>query len=123
MHPTQPKTFAELYCEQQAIRQENFEREVVERSLHPQARALRRLLQLLPGDFFAADLELVRNVGRLIRPGDFAWEIADFHAHPANRRTLRRRLKVRISISRLHQIVIRTFGEHAAHAGQPAPVT
>lgn len=122
MRPPQLKTFAELYCEQQAIRREDFEHTLVERTLHPQARALRRLLQLLPGDFFAADLELVRNVGRLTRSSDFAWEIADFHAHPGNRRALRRRLKVRISISRLRHIVNHTFGEHAAHAKKAAQV-
>lgn len=122
MRPTQPKTFAELYCEQQAIRREDFEHALVERALQPQARALRRLLQLLPGDFFAADLELARNVGRLTRSSDFAWEIADFHAHPGNRRALRRRLKVRISISRLRHIVNRTFGEHAAHVTKTAQV-
>jgi hypothetical protein len=122
MRPTPPKTFAELYCEQQAIRREDFEHALVERALQPQARALRRLLELLPGDFFAADLELARNVGRLTRSSDFAWEIADFHAHPGNRRALRRRLKVRLSIARLRHIVNRTFGDHAAQTKKTAQV-
>lgn len=108
-HP--PKTFSDLFCAQHGVRAEDFARVLVERSLHPQARALRRLLELMPGDYFGPDLELVRNIGRLTSAGDFTWEVSDFHAHPSNRRTLRRKLKVRLSISRLRRIVLRTFAE------------
>lgn len=106
------KTFAELFCAQHGVPRADFERVLVERSLHPQARALRRLLQLMPGDYFGPDLALARNVGQLTRAADFAWEVSDFHAHPANRRTLRRQLKVRLSISRLRRMVNRTFAVH-----------
>lgn len=104
-----PKTFAELFCEQHHVALGDFERTVVQSTLHPQAKFLRHLLQLAPGEYFAADFEFVRNVGHLTRMSDFAWEVSDFHAHPANRRTLRRRLKVRLSIKRLRNLVARTL--------------
>lgn len=104
-----PKTFADLYCAQHGIEVEDFERTVIAQALYPHAHALHRLLLLMPGDYFQADFEFVRAVGQLTRPGDFSWEVSDFHAHPANRRVLRRKLKVRLSISRLRQIVHRTF--------------
>jgi hypothetical protein len=107
------KTFLELFCEQQGVAPEAFEHVVVEQSLHPQARALQNLLRMMPGDYFGADFELVRNVGKLTRANDFGWEVSDFHHHPANRNALRRRLKVRLSISRLRALVMRTFAEEA----------
>jgi hypothetical protein len=104
-----PQTFADLYCAQHEIAPEKFAGAVIAQALYPHARALRRLLHLVPGDYFQADFEFVHAVGQLIRPGDFSWEVSDFHAHPANRRALRRKLKVRLSITRLRQIVHRTF--------------
>ena len=112
MTSTHPKTFAELYCEQNRLAPADFERALISRSLHPQAIALQKLLKLVPGDYFRADMEFVRNVGQLTRAADFGWEVSDFHAHPANRRLLRRRLKVRISIARLRRIVMQTFKDH-----------
>lgn len=114
MSSAHPKTFAQLYCEQNRLPREKFEQTLIFRTLHPQARALRRLLQLVPGDYFGADLEFVRQVGQLTRPADFSWEVADFHAHPANRRVLRRRLKLRLSIARLRRVVIQTFKDAEA---------
>lgn len=111
MTPTEIKTFAELFCEQRGVPTAEFSRALVEHALPPEAQALRRLLQLMPGDYFADDLEFARNIGRLTRPEDFAWEVAEFHDHPSNRRTLRRQLRVRLSIPRLRRIVQRTFAE------------
>lgn len=104
-----PETLSVLFCAQHGIRAEDLVRVLVERSLHPRARALRRLLELMPGDYFGPDLELARNIGRLTSAGDFTSEVAEFHAHRSNRRTLRRKLRVRLSISRLRRIVLRTF--------------
>ncbi len=117
--PPHPKTFAQLYCEQHNLPLADFERDVVGRTLHPQARVLHRLLHMMPGDYFCADLELARNVGQLTRPEDFAWEVSDFHAHPSNRQMLRRRLKVRLSIALLRRLVVTTF--KTASATTPAP--
>ncbi len=111
-----PKTFLELFCEQNAIDPADFEREVVAQTLYPHARALHRLLELVPGDYFTADFAFVRAVGQLTRPGDFSWEVSDFHSHPANRRLLRRNLKVRLSITRLRYVVQRTFAKAAKAA-------
>jgi hypothetical protein len=105
------KTFAELYCEQNRLALEDYDRAIVSEALYPHARALHRLFQLVPGDYFHADLEFVRHVGQLTRARDFSWEVSDFHAHPANRRALRRNLKVRLSITRLRHIVKRTFAQ------------
>lgn len=111
MPPTELKTFAELFCEQNGVPAAEFPRALVEHALPPEAHALRRLVQLMPGDYFADDLAFAQNIGRLTRAEDFAWEVAEFHAHPSNRRTLRRQLRVRLSIPRLRRIVQRTFAE------------
>lgn len=111
MPPTELRTFAELFCERNGVPAAEFPRALVEHALPPESHALRRLLQLMPGDYFADDLEFARNIGRLTRPEDFAWEVAEFHDHPSNRRTLRRQLRVRLSIPRLRRIVQRTFAE------------
>jgi hypothetical protein len=111
MPPDEPKTFADLFCEQNGVPASEFPRALVEHALPPEAHALRRLLQLMPGDYFADDLAFAQNIGRLTRAEDFAWALAEFHAHPSNRRTLRRQLRVRLSIPRLRRIVQRTFAE------------
>ena len=98
-HP--PETFSDLFWAQHGVRAEDFERVRVERSLHPRARALRRLRDLMPGDYFGPDLELARNIGRRTSAGDFTSEVAEFHAHPSTRRPLLRKLRVRRSIPRL----------------------
>jgi hypothetical protein len=102
-----PKTFAQLFCEQNHVSRSDFERVLISRTLHPQAKALRRLLQLIPGDYFSTDVEFIRQIGLLTRAGDFGWEVS------ANRRILRRRLRLRLSITRLRRIVMRTFKEQA----------
>jgi hypothetical protein len=108
------KTLAELYCERHGARLDGFERLVLQRCLHPQARLLRWLLVLLRADYFAADRELIAAAGRLTRAARFPAEVAEYHYHPANSGRLRREWKLRLSVGRLQQLVLDTFAEETA---------
>ena len=97
------KTFRELYCERHGIAPESFERTLVWRCLHWQARPFYWLLRF-NRNFFSADFEFVRGVGELRSRQQFHDEIAEFHYHPNNRRVLRRSFRIRISGHRLQMI-------------------
>jgi hypothetical protein len=97
------KTFRELYCEHHRIAHENFERVVVWRSLHWQARPFFWLLWL-NRDYYLADFEFVRGVGELRSRRDFRNEAAEFHYHPNNRGLFRTVFRLRVSSHRLQTI-------------------
>lgn len=109
-------TFAELFCRQHFVTREQFELTVIERALNPHASAIRRLLQLMPTEYFASDIELMRHVGQITSPAELESVVIAFHANPISRRALRRRIKVRLSLPRLRRLVAQTF----ARAGQLA---
>ena len=102
--PTPMKTLAALYCEQRRVRPADFSRHVLRRCLYPGARMFSLPLSLLP-DYFAADLELIEATGRLTRATGFPAEVAEYHYHPANLGRLRRDWRLRLSVTRLQQIV------------------
>ncbi len=102
------KTLAALYCERRRVRPEDFERRVLDDCLYPWARRL-RLLLALRRDYFEADLELIRATGRLASTAGFSAEVAEFHYHPANSGRLRREWKLRLSVTRLQQLVLATL--------------
>lgn len=83
---------------------EDYEAEVLKRSLYPLARACRIFLGLIP-DYFLADRAFLAAVGRMTRRRDFGLEEIEFVHHPANRGVLRRQLKLRVSARRLHRLV------------------
>lgn len=95
-------TVAARYCSFTGIPSARFERRVLFRSLTWQAQLLFPLLRLLPG-FFAADLELIRDVGRAANLRDFALDAADFKLHPDNSRPLRRLFRLRVSSRKLRR--------------------
>ena len=114
------KTLAALYCEQRHVRPEDFSRHVLRRCLYPWARRLSFLLSLR-GDYFAADRELIEATGRLTRAVGFPAEVAEYHYHPANLGRLRREWKLRLSVTRLQQVVDETLPEQSVAAESLAP--
>ncbi len=94
------KTFRELYCEHHGIAYEKFERVLLWRCLHWQARPIYWLLGL-NRDYYSADFDFIRGVGDLRRRSDFRNEAAEFHYHPGNRGFLRTMLRMRLSSHRL----------------------
>ena len=106
-------TFSEKFCAQRELAPEEFEAAVLRLSLHSPARVLRPLLALLP-DYFSADRDFVRSVGRIRRRADFEAEASDFAHDPANRGVLRQRLRLRVSTRRLRRLVWATLPDNAA---------
>ncbi len=103
------KTFAELYCEQNGLKPEEYEAVVLNRSLYPHARLLAPFVRMLWADHFAADIDFVRNVARLRRFREFAFESEEFAHHPANRGFWRLTVNLRISSRTLRRLVRATL--------------
>jgi hypothetical protein len=97
-------TFAEKFCAKHGLPPEKYDKSVLRRSLYPAARLLRPVL-VLKANYFAADHEFIRRVGRLTRLGGFEAEVNEFLYDPNNRGFLRRVFKLRASARRLRRIV------------------
>ena len=67
------------------------------------------IVRVLKRDYFAADHDLIRDIGRLTRPGALTDDLADFYSHPGNIGFARRRLKLRLSVRRVTKLVHRVF--------------
>jgi hypothetical protein len=101
-------TFAEKYCAKNNLHPSEFEAVVLRRSLRPAARLLRWLLNLNP-NYFAADRDFVRGVGRISRFDEFQTEAQDFAHHPDGRGFCHRTLALRVSRERLSRLVRETL--------------
>ena len=100
------KTFRELYCERRGIAADRFERDLVGRSLHWQARPVYWLLGLNKA-YTSPDYEFVRGVGDLRNWKEYRNEAIEYHYHPHNRGFLRTVLRLRVSASRLQSVLER----------------
>lgn len=90
------RSIAKRYCSHHAIAEPRFAHHVLLRALPLHARLVYPLLRLVP-DFFDADLEFIRSVGRAPSLRDFAIDAADFQQHPHNVRVARRVFRLRVS--------------------------
>jgi hypothetical protein len=97
-------TFAEKFCARHNLDPEKYEAVAFKRALYPAARWLRPVL-VLKADYFAADREFIRGVGRLTRSSNFDSEAQNFLYHPNNRGFLRHVFKLRASVRRLSRMV------------------
>jgi hypothetical protein len=113
------KTFRENYCERHGLQPQAFERVLVWRSLHWQARPFFWLRWIFP-DYYAPDFEFVRAVGGLRSRQGYREEAAEFHYHPGNRGFLRTVLGIRVSSHRLQTIFERELST-AVSAGSLRP--
>jgi hypothetical protein len=104
-----PRTFSDLYCEQQGIAATEFARHAFKRALYPHARILAGALNLLNSDYFSADRDFIDDVGRLTRYHDFVSSGMDYSHHPANRGFMRRVLLLRVSTERMRRLVRTAF--------------
>ncbi len=104
-------TFAELYCTRHGFAPEIFAPAVLRRALYPHTRFFAALIRHFDSDYFAADLDLVRAAGRLRHLRDFASDAEDFAHHPANRGTLRRTFRLRVSVRRLRSLLRATLAD------------
>lgn len=115
-------TFAEKFCATRGIAPEQYEDAVMRLTLRPLARLLRPLLAFYP-NYFAADRELVRSVGRISRVRDFEDEALDFAYNPINRGFFRQKLRLRVSSRRLLALVEATLHENRTAANPPVTPT
>jgi len=108
---TRPPTkhpFAKLYCDAHSLPPEQFVPVMFQHALYWWARPLAPWLQWCCPGYFRVDQILLANVGAARRPEEVADAIFKFHAHPENRRFLRRALLLRVSpgkIIHLFQVV------------------
>lgn len=91
-------TFAELYCQRHAISPDRYMASMFWRCLHRRTWLFVPFIKLVSPDYFAADYELIRDVGRLTRATGLTEDLADFHSHPYNRSFARQRLRLRVSV-------------------------
>lgn len=97
------KTFRELYCAQRQIGYDEFERDLVGRCLHAQARPFYWLLGL-NREYTSPDFEFVRSVGELHSRRQFRDEAAEYYYHPGNSGFFRKVLRMRVSSRRLQDV-------------------
>lgn len=97
-------TFAEKFCVRNKLPTEAFEATVLRFSLKRRARVMRWVLSLNP-NYFVADREFVRSVGRISRMEDFHSEALDFHNHPSGQGFCHRVLGLRVSKKRLRHLL------------------
>jgi hypothetical protein len=97
-------TFAEKFCAQRKIPPEAFEPTVLRLALRSVARLLAPLLNL-NRDYFTADREFIRCVGRISRRQEFEAEALDFALDSNGRDFWHRTLKLRVSRRRLRHLV------------------
>ncbi|MBI4625606.1 MAG: hypothetical protein HY736_20600 [Verrucomicrobia bacterium] len=98
-------TFSELFCQRHHIAPERFVRAMFWRCLHRRTWIFVPFIRLVDDDYFSADYDLIRGVGRITKASDLADELADFYSHPRNHTFARRRLGLRVSVGRLSHIV------------------
>lgn len=98
-------TVLETYCARRSIPGARFKETLLTRSLNPLARRLRPVLRRVSPDFFALDEAYVECVGRVRTLHQLLDESYDFRNHEENRAFLRRALRLRVSVERLHDEV------------------
>ena len=102
-------TFAELYCTQQGLDHAAYTDAVLRDSLNLPARVLFRPLTWLHSDFFAADYDLISNIGQLTSTRDLPLDFEEYRYHPQNQSRLRRFLLLSASPARVTRVVHTAF--------------
>jgi hypothetical protein len=101
---TAAATFAEKFCVRYHVRPEDYEKEMLLRSLYIPGRLLRRLIGA-EANYFSPDREFIRGVGKLTQIHGFGAELWAFTVNPENSRFHRQRLKMRVSARRVQQLL------------------
>lgn len=107
-------TFAELYCQKHGVSPNRYVASMFWRCLHRRTWLCVPILKLFSPDYFSADYDLIRDVGRLTRADGLTEDLADFHTHPRNSGFARHRLRLRVSVRRVTKEVHRVLPGRAA---------
>ena len=111
-------TFAQSYCQRHGLADDQFAQAVLRRALYPQARLILPLIESLAPAYFAADLELIADLGRMRSTRHFRDVSADYRRILARSGFARRSLRVRVSMRQLRDIMADSIG-----AGVESPIT
>ena len=107
-------TFAELYCAQHGLPPNAYAAAAFRDTLHLPARLLLPLIHALDADFFAADHDLISNLGQLTATADIGLDFEEYRYHPENQSRLRHFLLLSVSGERARRLVRTTFRSAAA---------
>jgi hypothetical protein len=102
---SQKIAFKQRFLAQTSIRPENFNREVLRRTLPLHARVVLPAVTLIKPDVLSADYDLIEDIALLTSRRDFSASAGIRRFHPANRGFLRKVLRIRVSISKLRDLV------------------
>jgi len=100
--------FRQVYCTQNAISESEYAEHLLVRALPAHARLFRAisLFTFNNKNHFRADFDFINNIGCLRNYRDYSQSVDEFVVHPWNKRSvLRGLLKLRVSTSRVREIV------------------
>ena len=103
------KTFAALYCERRGLAPHEYTEAVLNETLYPLARILKRVFPGFTARRLAADVEFVNSVGLLRRFRDYTMESEEFAHNPENRGFWRVTANLRVSTRLMRRLVRRTL--------------
>lgn len=112
------QTFAECFCAKYQVPREKYARAVFNRVLYRRTHLFRGLLKAFVPGYFAADFDLIYGVENLKRLREFVSEVDRFNDHVANHGWMRRTFCLRVSTSRLKNLIRETM---PARASQTSP--
>ena len=113
-----PESFKEKVCRHFDIPPERYGETVLQLTLYPHARWLRRFIA---SEWLAPDRNFVAEVGRLTRWRGFSEIAWDFRREPRNRLFWRRSLRLRVSVLRMRVLFSEVWGEAVPADTQPPP--
>lgn len=102
-------TFSQLYCTQQGLAHSAYAAAALRECLPLPARLLYYPLSWLHSDFFAADHDLIANIGQLTATRDLPLDFEEYRYHPQNQSRLRRLLLLSASTARVTRVVHTAF--------------
>ena len=109
--------FRQVYCTQNAISESEYAEHLLVRALPAHARIYRAISQFTfqNKNHFRADFDFINNVGCLRNYRDYSQSVDEFVVHPWNKRSLLRGwLRLRVSTSRVREIVREKFKSERA---------
>ena len=111
---TEYRSFMMVYCRTRGVIPSAFASELLLQTVYPHTRPLVGLLAQLNPDHFRADHEFIEDVSCLQHHADFGNAAESYVTHPANAGFFRRRLRLRISVRRMLQVVNAVFPQEVS---------
>ena len=106
MQLASPKpTFKQRFLEKTGGNPDDFIRDILRLTLPLHARLLLPFARILEQSVLAADYDLISDIAQLTSRREFSDSVGVRRFHPANRGFLRKVVRIRVSIARLHRLV------------------